>query len=88
MPPFEDQFTPLHISQTYSQPKDDITFDYCFYGNKSLLAQQPQLVPTSLFKMYPKHPEYQYLEIIKEVMETGNVKGDRTGTGIIGKFGY
>lgn len=25
------EFVPLHISETYSQ--DDITFDYCFYGN-------------------------------------------------------
>ena len=24
-------FVPLHISETYSQ--DDITFDYCFFGN-------------------------------------------------------
>ncbi len=55
MPPFEDNFTPLYISQTYSQPQDDLTFDYCFYGNKSLLGVQPQLVPTQLFKMYPKH---------------------------------
>ncbi len=45
-------------------------------------------MPTELFKMYPKHSEYQYLETIKEVIENGNVKGDRTGTGIIGKFGY
>lgn len=38
MPAFEDHFTPLFISQTYSQPKDEITFDYCFYGNKTLLG--------------------------------------------------
>ena len=38
--------------------------------------------------MYPRHPEMQYLEIIKEVIGTGQVKGDRTGTGVFSKFGY
>lgn len=68
MPSFEEHFSPLYISQTYSQPKDELTWDYCFFGNRSLLAQQPHLIPTELFKLYPKHPEYQYLECIKEVM--------------------
>ena len=30
----------------------------------------------------------QYLETIKEVMETGSQKDDRTGTGVFSKFGY
>ena len=30
----------------------------------------------------------QYLETIKEVMETGSLKDDRTGTGVFSKFGY
>ena len=30
----------------------------------------------------------QYLETIKEVMETGSKKDDRTGTGVFSKFGY
>ena len=37
MPPFEEKFEPIFISQTYSQPKDEITFDYCFFGNKELM---------------------------------------------------
>ena len=39
-------FTPLHVSETYSQ--DDITFDYVFYGNTNLLSTQPDLVPSKL----------------------------------------
>ena len=39
-------------------------------------------------ELYPRHPEMQYLEIIKDVMETGKLKGDRTGTGVYSKFGY
>ena len=88
MPEFEDKFDPLFISQTYSQPADKITFDYCIHGNRKLLSQRPDLVPTKLMEMYPRHPEMQYLEIIKEVMESGAQKDDRTGTGVLSKFGY
>ena len=57
MPEFEDKFDPLFISQTYSQPADKITFDYCIHGNRKLLSQRPDLVPTKLMEMYPRHPE-------------------------------
>lgn len=82
----EQTFTKLHISKTYQH--DDITYDYCFIGNRSLLQKKPELIPTKLMAKYPKHPEMQYLEIIKDIIETGKVKDDRTGVGIIGKFGY
>ena len=88
MPAFEkkEDFTKIFISQTYSQK--DITFDYVFYGNKSLMMKKPELIPTRLMKEYTKHPEMQYLEAIKEIIETGKYKEDRTGTGIFTKFGY
>jgi thymidylate synthase len=35
-----------------------------------------------------EHPELQYLRIVRDIMETGTLKEDRTGTGIIGKFGF
>lgn len=82
----ENTFTKMYISKTYQH--DDITFDYCFLGNKKLLEKHPYLIPTRLFSKYPKHPEMQYLEIIKDIIETGMEKADRTGVGIVGKFGY
>lgn len=33
------------------------------------------------------HPEYQYLNLVKDVIETGSKKDDRTGIGIMSKFG-
>ena len=37
--------------------------------------------------MNTRHDEYQYLDLIREVMGSGNVKEDRTGTGTLSLFG-
>lgn len=35
-----------------------------------------------------RHPEYQYLSILHDVLQNGNRQDDRTGTGVLSRFGY
>ncbi|SCM09750.1 bifunctional dihydrofolate reductase-thymidylate synthase, putative [Plasmodium chabaudi adami] len=37
---------------------------------------------------YKHHPEYQYLNIIYDIIMHGNKQDDRTGVGVLSKFGY
>lgn len=37
--------------------------------------------------MQPRHEELQYLDMVKDIIETGFDRSDRTGVGTISKFG-
>jgi dihydrofolate reductase/thymidylate synthase len=43
--------------------------------------------PVTLPAAAPRHEEEQYLDLIREVMDGGAVRGDRTGTGTLSLFG-
>ena len=79
-------FQPLFISKTFCE--NEVSYDFCYYGNVKYLREHRDQYPSKLISNFPKHEEMQYLETIKEIIDLGNDKDDRTGVGVISKFGY
>ncbi|EUD66926.1 bifunctional dihydrofolate reductase-thymidylate synthase [Plasmodium inui San Antonio 1] len=68
--------------------EDDLVY---FSFNNKVGEKNPEHMHD--FKIYnnlkiKQHPEYQYLGIIYDIIMNGNKQGDRTGVGVMSKFGY
>lgn len=53
-------------------------------GGKEGSSQEQQALPRSVRE---SHEEFQYMNLIRDIIQQGNRKGDRTGTGTVSLFG-
>ncbi|SOV11463.1 bifunctional dihydrofolate reductase-thymidylate synthase [Plasmodium sp. gorilla clade G2] len=73
---------------------DDEEDDFVYFNfNKEKEEKNKNCVHPNDFKIYNSlkhkcHPEYQYLNIIYDIIMNGNKQSDRTGVGVLSKFGY
>jgi dihydrofolate reductase/thymidylate synthase len=88
------EFVPLQVSKTFIEKTEpDAPFDFRILLNPEVLKDDnvaknlQTLVDPYFLSMYPKSEEYQYLEILRDIIENGSTKEDRTGTGTVSKFG-
>jgi len=79
----ENLFQVKQVSKTHSEK--DIPFDYVVYERKEAV---PSPVPLQTLPGGLEHEEYQYLQMIDEIMKTGfEDKNDRTNVGTKSLFG-
>ena len=68
---------------------ESIIYDFRVLVNKNLLQKFniKDLIIYNALTSHSNHEEFQYLNIIHDIITTGNEKSDRTGVGTISKFG-
>lgn len=88
------EFTPISVSKSYADQTDKTTvFDFRILLNTlalkddDLVKNFQEVINPYFLTQYPKNEELQYLEALRDIIETGSDKNDRTGVGTISKFG-
>ncbi len=72
----------LETSKTYIE--GEIPFTFSRFLNPNVKNLNP-LVKN--IRIYEKHEEFQYLELIDQIIKTGSERSDRTSVGTLSKFG-
>ena len=71
-----------------SEPRreDGVEFEFVCLTPGAAASPAPPPLPAAT-TLGRRHEEYQYLDLIRDVIDTGALRGDRTGTGTLSKFG-
>lgn len=81
-----DRFINVFISKAYKE--NGLLFDFQVFVNKNSQQQLTSLMNFKAFEKIHLHEEYQYLNLIKKIILTGNTKSDRTRVGTKSIFGH
>ncbi|KAI3869702.1 hypothetical protein MKX03_011899 [Papaver bracteatum] len=71
-------------SSLESVVENEVTFDNNNKDSSKSETEKFTFLPKMIFE---RHEEYNYLNLVQDIISNGNTKDDRTGTGTLSKFG-